>query len=341
MAYVSTQFTPGFRLTDGSQLNQMISQINAGPLSGPTYYVNETLGSDNLNNGGQNPYEPLKTLDRALAVESAALTARGLSSVGRNAVVAFWGTQHRTSTLAWNLPSTHLVGISAGQLRGKRARISVSGTTGFNKLVENSAQGNYFGNFGTFYGWPNTSAALVAWSDTAGRTMYDNVEFLGFGDTTTTTGSSNLTGSRAFVFNSNDGETTWNQCVYGVDTTVRNATNYTVEIQGGAPRLSFTDCVFEADLGSSGGSSSHLLIGVGGIDRYLDLVRCRFHNAASSGATAMSQALNVDVSAGGTVILDQSTASLGITAWQTTPTANVVMNMVAATTTGGKTHVVF
>ena len=341
MAYVSTQFTPGFRLIDGSQLNQMVSQINAGPLSGPTYFVNETLGSDNLNNGGQNPYEPLKTLDRALAVESAALTARGLSSVGRNAVVAFWGTQHRTSTLAWNLPSTHLVGISAGQLRGKRARISVTGSTGFNKLVENSAQGNYFGNFGTFYGWVDASTSLIAWSDTAGRAMYDNVEFLGFGDSTVSTGSSNLTGSRAFVFNNNVGETTWQNCVFGVDTEARGATNYTVEIKGNAPRLSMIDCDFEAYLGSGGTAGSHLLIGVAGIDRYLDIVRCRFHASGSSGGSAMAQALNVDTAAGGTVFIDQSTFGNGITAIQTTPVTAVQINMVAATTGGGKTHITF
>ena len=345
MGYVSTIFTPGFRLTDGNQLNQMVSQINDGPSTGPTYYVNETLGSDNLNNSGQNPYEPLKTLDRALAIESAALTSRGLSSVGRNAVVAFWGSQHRTTTLAWNLPATHLVGVAATQVRGKRARISPStslaGTAGFNNLVSVTAQGCYFSNFQAFYGFANTSAALVCWSDTAGRSMYDNVEFIGFGDGTVSTGTSNLTGARAFLFNTNNGETTWQNCVFGGDTETRNATNYTVEIAGNAPRLSMIDCEFEAYLGSSGTASSHLLVGAAGIDRYLDLVRCRFHASGSSGGSSMAQALNVDTAAGGTVFIDQSTFGNGITAIQTTPVTAVQINMVAATTGGGKTHVTF
>ena len=55
----------------------------------------------------------------------------------------------------------------------------------------------------------------------------------------------------------------------------------------------------------------------------------------------MSQILNVDVASGGTVFLDQCTFGAGGTAWQTTPTANVVMNMVASTTAGGKAHIVF
>jgi hypothetical protein len=333
MGYITQRFTPGFRLIDGTDLNNLVAQANEGlgSGSGPTYYVNETIGAD-ANNGGQDPTHPLKTLDAALALESTALTRAGLSSVGRNAVVAFWGTQHRTSSLVWNLPGTHLVGIGAQQLRGKRARISVTGSTGFNKLVQVTAQGCNFANFGTFYGWTNSSSALLCWSDEAGRSNYDNVEFMGFGDNTASTGSANLTGSRALKF-TGSGESTWSNCVFGVDTTDRNATNYTVEITSGAPRMSFVDCVFECRLGASGGSSSHFLIGAAGIDRYLDIVRCRFHNFST---TAMAQVLNVSASAGGTVFLDQSTFGAGGTAWQTAPSANVVMNMTPPNTGGGK-----
>lgn len=340
MGYVSQRFIPGYRTIDGSALNTMIDQINSGPGSGPTYYVNETIGSDNANNNGQDPYGPLKTLDRALVLESTALSQLGLSSVGRNAVVAFWGTQNRTSTLTWSLPKTHLVGIDSYQLRGKRSRISSSGSTAFNKLVSVTAQGCAFANFGTFYGF-NSTSALIAWEDTAGRSFYDNVEFMGFGDGTASTGTANLTGARAFKFNSSNGETTWNNCVFGVDTVTRNATNYTVEIAGGAARLSMIDCVWEAYLGSSGTASSHILIGAAGIDRYIDIVRGRFHASGSSGASTMAQALNVDSAAGGTVFLDQCTFGNGITAWQTTPVTAVQMNMVASTTGGGKSHVVF
>lgn len=300
------------------------------PFTGPYYFVNETIGLDG--NSGTSISQPLKTLDRALALESAATGGAG----GRNAVVYFWGTQHRTSTLAWNLPQTHLIGIDAPLLRGKRARISVTGSTGFNNLVSVTQQGCYFANFGTFYGFTNTSSALVCWSDTGGRSCYDNVEFLGFGDGTASTGTSNLTGARAFKFNTSTGESTWRNCVFGVDTTTRNATNYTLEIAGGAPRLAFVGCDFESYLGSSGTASSHLLIGASGIDRYVDMVGCRFHNSGSSGGSTMAQCFNVSSSAGGTVFLDQSTFGPGITAWQTSPTTNVVMNMTPPNTGGGK-----
>lgn len=345
MGIITQRFIPGPRLIDGNDLNNLVDQANYGQGlgSGLTYYVDETVGNDGGagtsststqlgSNNGLNPNFPLKTIDAALTLERAALARLGLSSVGRESAVAFWGTQHRTSSLVWNLPGTHLVGIGANQLRGKRARISVSGSTGFNKLVQVTAQGCEFDNFSTFFGWVDSATSLLAWSDEAGRSAYNNVEFMGFGDGTVTTGSSNLTGSRAFKFSGN-GETTWRDCVFGVDTNDRNAANFTVEIVGAAPRMSFLDCVFEARLGASGGGSSHLLIGAAGIDRYLDIVRCRFHNFST---TAMAQILNVNVSAGGTVFLDQSAFGAGGTAWQTSPTANVVMNMTSPSSGGGK-----
>lgn len=340
MGYVSQRFIPGFRTINGADLNTMIDQINSGPSSGVTYYVNETIGSDAVGNDGFNPASPLKTIDRALALESTALTAAALSSVGRNSVVAFWGTQHRTSTLAWNLPGTHLVGLGASERRGKRARISVTGSTAFDKLVSVTAQGCEFANFGTFYGF-NDASANICWSDTAGRSCYSNVEFMGFGDGTASTGTANHTAARAFVMNTSNGESSWYDCVFGVDTVTRNATNYTLELAGGAPRLYFENCTFEAYLGASGGSSSHILIGASGIDRYATFKSCDFHGSGSSGATAMAQAVNVNTSAGGTVLFDQSTFSRGITAIQTTPVNAVQINMVAATSGGGLSHVTF
>lgn len=216
---------------------------------------------------------------------------------------------------------------------GKRARISVSGTTGFNKLVQVTASGCQFANLGTFYGWPNTSGALINWSDEGGRNSYDLCEFLGFGDATVSTGSSNLAGSRAFVFNNNTGETVWRRCQFGVDTLQRGAANFTMEILGNAPRLQMEACNFVSDLSSGGTGASHIKIGTAGMDRWLNLVGCRFNSFA--GGSTMAQALNITSDAGGTVLLDQCTLDGAITAWQTAPTANVVMNMVKATMGGG------
>jgi hypothetical protein len=301
--------------------------ISGAPLyTGNWWFVNETTGSDG-NTGAAN--SPFKTLSQAQTKATA----------NQNDVVAFQGTIHQTSSLVWGKNQVHLIGMAAPLQTGKRARISVSGSTGFNKLVQVTGSGCQFANFGTFYGWPNSSAALINWSDEAGRSSYDNVEFMGFGDATVSTGSSNLTGSRAFSFNNNTGETIWRNCQFGVDTLQRGAANFTMEFLGNGARLQMENCNFVSDLAAGGTGSSHIKIGTAGIDRWLNLVGCRFNSF--NGGSTMAQALNVTLDCGGNVFLDQCSAYGAITAWQTAPTANVQMNMVAATTTGGLAHEVF
>lgn len=289
--------------------------------TGNYFFVNETTGSDG--NTGAADF-PLKTLTQALSMATA----------NQNDVVVFQGTIHLTSTLAWNKNQVHLVGMCAPIKRGKRARISVSGTTAFAPMVSVTASGCNFRTFGTFYGFNSASNNNICWQDTGGRNSYDLVEFMGFGDGTVTTGTSNITGSRALKFNTSTGESTFRNCVFGVDTIQRNATNYTVEIAGGAPRLSFVDCDFEADLGSSGTASSHVLIGSAGIDRYCNFVNCRFLDSTKSGGSTMAQAFNVSSTAGGFVFLDQCTI-VGITKPETTASNSIFINNSAVSATAG------
>lgn len=289
--------------------------------TGNWFFVDETNGGDG-NSGAANA--PLATLSAALAKCTA----------GNNDVVAFVGTIHLSASLVWNKAQTHLIGICAPIKRGKRARISVTGTTAFSPMVSVTAAGCNFRNFGTFYGFDSASNNVTPWQDTGGRNSYDNIEFLGFGNGTATTGTANKTTSRAFIFNNSTGESTFRSCVFGVDTVVRNATNYTLEIAGGAPRLSFYDCDFEADLGASGASSSHVLIGSAGIDRYCNFINCRFMDSTKSGGTTMTQCFNVSSSAGGFVFLDQCTI-VGITKPETTASNSIFINNSAVSATAG------
>jgi hypothetical protein len=296
------------------------------PFTGKYWFVEENPSIIGQNGGLGSASQPFNTIQQALAAATPA----------NNDVIFLTGTVHVSASqgsILWTGSETHLVGLSAPLRRGKRARISVTGATGFNNLFNVTGSGCYFLNFQTFFGFPATSGALVNWLDAGGRNMYDGVEFLGFGDTTTTTGTANLTGARALLINNSVGESTFRRCVFGADTTTRNATNYTVEVAGHAPRITFEDCDFESYLGSSGGASSHLLIGSGGIDRYLNLNGCRFLNAVGAGATAMAQAFNVSASAGGRVEMNQCRAD-GITAWETAPSGSVYTDMSAVGAAG-------
>lgn len=287
------------------------------PYTGNYWFVDPVNGLDG--NSGQSPNNAFATLTAALANVTN----------NNNDVVYLMGTGslHTTATINWTPNFTHLFGVCAPLRRGKRARISPSpslaGTAGFNNLFNVTGSGCHFGNFQAFYGFSNSSTALQAWKDTGGRNVYDNVEFLGFGDGTASTGSSNLTGSRALLLSDNTGEMTFRRCVFGVDTEARGATNYTVELAGGLPRITFEDCDFEAYIGSGGTAGSHVLIDASGIDRYLDFLDCRFHNAVGSGASAMAQCFNVNAAPGGRLIVSGASYADGITAWQTTPTTDV------------------
>ena len=290
------------------------------------YFFVEEVTTAGVAAGQGTAQQPFNTLAQALAECPAS---------GSNNVIFLTGTVHLTAPLVWSNSNVHLVGLCAPMKRGKRARISSSGSTPFGPLVQVTGSGCIFQNFGTFFGFPTTGASTpICWQDQGGRQSYNNVEFLGFGDATASTGTANQTGARAFQFNNNTGETTWRDCVFGVDTVQRGAANYTLEIAGAAPRLTFENCDFEADLASGGTASSHVLVGASGIDRYAVMNRCRFFADTKSGGSAMAQGFNVSGSAGGFIILDQSTF-FGITAIETSSSGSVVLNMVPPSSGGG------
>lgn len=289
---------------------------SASPIyTGNWWFVNETTGSDGNTGAADNPFATL----------GAALNA---ATANQNDVVAFQGTIHLTSTLVWSKNQVHLIGMDAPMKRGKRARISVTGATAFAPLVSVTASGCNFRNLGTFYGFNSASNNNICWQDTGGRNSYDLVEFLSFGDGTASTGTSNITGARALKFNTSTGETTFRSCVFGVDTETRGAVNYTVEIAGGAPRLYFIDCDFEAYIGSGGTAGSHVVIGAAGIDRYCTFQNCRFLNSTKSGASAMTQLMNLNASIGGAILLNQCTG-YGYTHIETTPTNQIFLDNAA------------
>lgn len=313
-------------ITNLSQLT-----LNTGPVlpstGGPIYtgrwfFVNASTGSDG-NTGAAD--QPLATLQ----------AAQLKCTANSNDVVAFIGTFSLTASLTWDKNGVHLIGMCAPTKRGKAARIISSGTTAFAPLINITATGCNFMNFATFYGFNSASNNTIAVQDTGGNNSYDNVEFLGFGDGTASTGTANITGARAHKYTGSTGQNTYRYCVFGTDSVQRNATNYTIEISGAAPRMTFQECDFEAYLASSGTAACHVLIGAAGIDRYCNFVQCHFMNDTKSTGSAMAQCFNLSGTAGGFVMLDQCQASLGITKWETSASGNLILNMSAPSTTAG------
>lgn len=291
--------------------------LPGGPVlyTGSYYFVNEASGNDGNTGAADNPFQTL----------GAALNA---ATANQNDVICFQGTLHLTSTVVWNKAQVHLIGMDAPLRRGKRARISVTGATAFAPLVNVTASGCEFRNFGTFYGFNSASNNTMPWIEAGGRNCYDNVEFLGFGDGTATTGTSNKTTSRALLVTGSTGENTFRQCTFGVDTVSRGAANYTLEIAGGSPRNYFVDCDFEMFLAAGGTGGGHLLIGAAGIDRYCLFENCRFHNSVKSSGSTLTQLANLNAAIGGAVLMNQCTG-YGYTHIETTPTSQIYLDNAA------------
>jgi hypothetical protein len=300
--------TPGYN-TGGQNISGQFGMPLYGisgwlPFTGNYFWVDETNGSDG-NTGG--PQDPFKTLSQA----------HSKCTAGNNDVVFFTGTIHQSSTLVWSKNNTHLIGLCDPVMRGKRARISVTGSTAFTPLITVSAAGCWFKNFGTFYGFDSATNNAICITDTGGRNFYDCVEIMSFGDGTATTGTANKTASRALYINGSTGECTFRDCVFGVDTESRGAANYTVEIAGGAPRIYFQRCFFEMLAGAA--TPAHLLIGAAGIDRYLTFDGCIFNNAIKSTGTTINQVANLNAAIGGLIFMKQS-IWVGATHWETSTT---------------------
>lgn len=275
------------------------------PFTGNFYWVDETNGSDG-NTGG--PSDPFKTLSQAHSV----------CTDSNNDVVLFTGTIHQTATLTWSKNWTHLIGLAATS-QNDRARISQTGSTVFSPLVNVTGSGCIFRNIGTFHGFNNASTQ-ICWAEAGGRNYYDSVQFLGMGDATAAAqaGSRNLTIAGS-------GENLFNNCVVGLDTVVRatNA-NASLELLSGTPRNVFRNTLFSSYCTAA--TDVHIKIAAGGMDRYLILDGCQFHNF---GGTSLNAAItNAGGSPAGDVIVTPSCISVGATAIATT--GNVYVGQISA-----------
>ena len=327
-------FTPGYRLVRGEDLNADFASVAQGfnLAAGVSYYVDETNGVD-ANNGGQNPAAPLKTIGAALTLESTALSKLGLTSTGRESIVYIVGSIHLTATLNWNLNGTHLIGVTAPS-NNCRARISPltvangltqTQITAMHPMVNVTGAGCIFANFAAFYGFDGAltpPAACVCWLENGGRNAYNNVQLLGAGDALMAA----LAGCRSLQIKG-IGENKFVSCTIGGDTEQRitNA-NATIELTNGTTRNIIRNSTIQSWNGLAG--NVQVLVGSGGMDRYLILDGVTMHNFGTAMDVAMT---NAGGSPGGNIVLTPTTSSVGATVIATTgaifvagpvPTAN-------------------
>ena len=153
------------------------------------------------------------------------------------------------------------------------------------------------------------TTAQIGLKVTGTRNTFNNCQISGMGDTA----SAQDAGSRSMLLTA--GENFFNHCALGLDTVVRTALNATVELQNGAARNVFEDCIFPALLSTAAAGLAVLVAAAAAIDRMTIFKHCLFYNAAAfSGGAAGTGVMKLVASAGGALLLQDCT-EYGYTDW--------------------------
>jgi hypothetical protein len=302
----------------------VLGGIGGLPFTGTWWFVDPVNGLDG--NAGTSPGQALQTLYQAVnkagngTNDVICLIGNGLST--GSARLSLAGAQSINSAatmgvLNWNKNALHLVGIGAPTQIAQRARIAPpSGTYtvttfGSASFVVVTGSGCLFSNVSTFHGFSTGGAAQICWTDQGARNAYFNMDFGGMGDA----GSAADAGSRSFKLGSaGNGETTFNNCNFGLDTVTRGAANASLEFAGATPRNIFKGCSFLMDASAS--TPYHILgTGAACVDRQQLLQDCTFMNSIKSGATAVSAVGSLTSASPGGYFVIKNCTSVGATKW--------------------------
>jgi len=269
--------------------------IGVKPYVGNIYYVDADSGSDTANSG--------TSWNDAFATLGAAYTACTTNNYDM-IVVAPNGTSSTTeSAIAWSKNHITTIGASAYSPFSPRSR-ALWKTADDSPALTISGQGNTFSNvqLGTFVDL-NVLVSL-----TGDRNSFHGVHFAGIGDAT----AGDDAAARCISMSGAE-ENYFNGCTIGLDTVARSTTNAELELASGSTRNVFEGCRFVSFADNAG----HLFVkaaSAADVDRFVEFKDCTFHNATNSTATAMTVAMDLHASLGGSVLLFNSWL-FGATDW--------------------------
>lgn len=330
----------------------MVGGVPFGPDS-VAWFVDPQSGQDG--NDGKSPTSAFATLYRAqyaavagrndvvfllgtMSSSSSTVGTARLSLANAVAAVAYApsGTATPTSgTLVWAKNGVHLIGVAAPN-QNSRARIAppsgtyTAATFGSANFVTVSATGCVFSNISVYHGFSTGTTAQICWTDTGGRNVYDNCEFLGMNDAASAQNAS----SRSVKI-SGSGESVFVNCQIGGDTTTRTVANASLELASGTTRNKFINCVFPFHT-----SSADVLgiLGTGNncVDRWNLFDRCTFFNAVDSSSTQMTVLASFTTAAPNGTLVFKDCASYGMTKFgDANALANSVIDMPAVSAAAG------
>jgi len=288
-----------------------IAGIVGLPYVGNVFYIDPTAGNDV--SGGQSFNKAYATVKGALESElGTAGASTGNHDVFLIAPSGGTGRTAETGAIAWNYRFTHLVGSTAPLRQDLRAGLGF----GASASIAFSQNGCLIKGV-TFDGSADVNVPVTISGD---YNSFIGVDFKGSLNDTTGDDAA----ARAVYVNGAD-ELYFAGCTIGSDTYTRSAANASLELDGGAARNVFEECLFLcfAD------AATPLFVKIASaanIDRLLWFKNCTFHNAIHSSGTGLTKALSVHAAVGGTVLLDGCSVT-GVTDWSDDYTAVRGANM--------------
>jgi hypothetical protein len=274
------------------------------PHVGSIFYLDPLGGNDN--NSGKDLGNAFATLTAAYA----ALTDNHHDVVIIAPTAKGTGEPYATTEIAaitWSKSLCHVVGNVGPTPFSSRARVATA-TAGLSPFITISGQGNSFHNM-QFYSNATTNYIDVRVS--GNRNFFENVHFAGPANATAATnagaGALELYGAQENYFRN---------CAIGMDTVTRTGANANLKITLGADTVArnvFDDCIFPM----LAGSNAPLFIkqaDVNGMDRFNLFRNPVFVNAIGSTATTTTDAIAINATPGGVLIL-QSPVKVGTTGW--------------------------
>lgn len=297
---------PGLGGPTGKVYPQHMAAMLGIPVVGNVWYVDGVNGSDTANAGTafNNAFATLYQ-----AHQMASDNNYDVIFIASSGVASGSGTNESAYgawTFSKNLVS--VIGAAAPSEISPRERVlwDTSGQSTSASLLTISGSGNRFLNFmlGTFV--DNNILVNV----TGSRNYFGGVHFAGIGDAT----AGDDTAARSLILTGAQ-ENLFENCVIGLDTVARSTSNAEIELLSQATRNTFRGCKILSYADNAGHFFVKANAASSAIDRWVIFDSCEFINPSQSAATTMTDAMAVDASLSGSIIVKGQSYKQGTTGW--------------------------
>lgn len=306
-----------------STIPDMLFQMGGVPVSsgflpnlngGRYIFVDPKYGVNSRN--GLQPKKAVRTINQA----------ESIGRDGKNDVVVLMSqgdtaaadiTSYLTANLTWDKDRLHIIGAAAPVMQSPRARVAtaITQTAAIDPLLTISGTGSVFMNFQVYNGIGADVAAngvLV----TGSRNYFNGVHFAGMGNALNDkAGGYSLKLSAA-------SENLFENCVIGLTTTAKGtAANSEIVFASACARNTFKGCQIHTF--AEAATHQFILAAASAMEKDQIFENCFFINPDGGGATTMTEAISINATQNGRILLLGYTGVEGASDWEASATGKV------------------